>query len=140
MRHKPEIVVQEENKGQQVHSPMELWRQLAGRQTEQTKQKEQRAPDSLIACYKDRVTYTFIFEGEIASIHFDRVRREIFFSGHNILHLDLTQSQKNALEHVKTALAGHPKAKKLFNDYEATLDRYFADNTKGGESKIEPNP
>lgn len=137
MKNKQLVDVRSEAKEGQIRSPLELWQRLAGRKTEQ---KDLKAPDSLMAYYKDRVTYTFIFDGEIASIHFDQSRREIFFSGHNILHLELTQDQKEALEQMKTVLADHPKAKKLFNDYEATLDRYLADNNRWGKDEVKPNP
>src|SRR5438046_1397485 len=43
-----------------------------------------RPADSMLAVYKDRLTYTFILEAEVASIHFDSRRQEIFFRGHNI--------------------------------------------------------
>lgn len=121
--------MKEEGK-EKTPSTIELWRKLAGQAAAPAAEK---APDSVMAVYKDRVTYSFILDGEVASIHFDRGRREIFFKGHNILHLDLSESQKNALMQMREVLAADPKAKKLFNDYEATLGRCLADNTNRGE-------
>ena len=82
----------------------------------------------MLAAMNDRVTYTFILEDEVASIHFDRRRGEIFFRGRNIRHLELSPAQIEALDHMKEVLAGDGKARALLSDYSATLARALADN------------
>lgn len=45
----------------------------------------------------ERATLTFFMGNEVASIHFDLNRREIFFKGHNVKNMTLTQDQWEAL-------------------------------------------
>lgn len=47
---------------------------------------------------KHRFTYTFLFDGEVASVHFDANRAEIFFKGHNIRNMKLSESQIHLLK------------------------------------------
>jgi hypothetical protein len=88
----------------------------------------------MLASYGDRVTYTFIIDDEVASIHFDRTRGEIFFRGHNIRHLELAASQVEALLRLEEVLKADEKARDLFPEYSATLARCLADKYKGGKA------
>ncbi|MBI4211032.1 MAG: hypothetical protein HY540_00195, partial [Deltaproteobacteria bacterium] len=54
--------------------------------------------DAMLAVFQDRFTYTFLFQHEVSSIHFDRRRGEIFYRGHNIANLVLGDSQKRILQ------------------------------------------
>jgi hypothetical protein len=45
----------------------------------------------------ERLTLTFFLGDHVASIHFDNTRREIFFRGHNVKNMALTQEQWLAL-------------------------------------------
>lgn len=119
-----EMVVREV--GPHVQSALDLWR-LMGGESHRVRENGKMAPDSMLAVYKERVTYTFIMDDEVSSIHFDRKRGEIFFRGHNITHMDLTEAQKGALLHMKQVLAEDEKAKSLLPHYSATLDRLLAD-------------
>lgn len=110
-------------------SPIDLWK-LMGGQAQRVKTTGMPAQDSLLAVYKDRFTYTFILEREVASIHFDRSKNEIFFKGHNIKNLELTEPQIMALDGLKTILKQDGRGEGLLTDYEATLGRVFADNIK----------
>ena len=89
--------------------------------------KGPRVVDSIIAVYRDRVTYTFIMDSEVASIHFDRKRGEIFFRGHNLRNMKLSERKREALLAMKSVLAGDEKGKEFLSEYEATLDRLLAD-------------
>lgn len=120
-----------DNGGGNLHSALELWRHMGG-ESRRAEEGGKRPPDSMLAVFKDRATYTFILDDDVASIHFDRRRGEIFFKGHNIHNLKLTESQINALKHAKEVFLNDPKAKKLFNDYSATLARLLADNKVRG--------
>lgn len=114
-------------KEQMPNSAIDLWR-LMGGQSHRVREEGKPPPDAMLAVLGDRVTYTFIMEDEVASIHFDRMRGEIFFKGHNIRHLTLSDRQREALLKMKEVLSGDEKAKVLFSDYSATLDRCLTDN------------
>jgi fructose-1,6-bisphosphatase len=86
------------------------------------------AEDSMLAVYKDRVTYTFILGKEVASVHYDRKRGEIYFSGHNIRNMELSDEQRQALMDMGMAMQADEKAKEFSSSYDATLARVLADN------------
>lgn len=91
-----------------------------------------RAVDSMLAVYQERLTFTFVLESEVASIHFDQKRREIFFRGHNISNLKLTAWHLQALERLSRILREDMEGQRFFEDYDATLAKSLADNiTKG---------
>ncbi len=85
------------------------------------------APDSVIAAYKNRITYTFIMDKEVASIHFDMSRGEIFFRGHNISHMSLSLKQRKALIALIGVLEDDEEGRKFRDAYSATLDSVLAD-------------
>lgn len=112
-------------------SPLDLWRLMGGK-TRPVGGVTQPPHDSLLAVYKDRVTYTFILEREVASIHFDRVKKEIFFKGHNIRNFKPHPVQIEALKGFKKILAADERGKAFLVDYEATLGASLADKDKEG--------
>jgi hypothetical protein len=81
----------------------------------------------MLAVYKDRLTYTFIMDHEVASIHYDRHRGEIFFKGHNIRNMELDEEQKQALMDLSHVLEAEARGNEFSADYEATLARLLAD-------------
>lgn len=109
----------------QANSPLDLIRLLGGH-SRRTKAVNS-ATDGMLASYADRVTYTFVLNDEVASIHFDRLRGEIFFKGHNIRNIDLTNSQREALYYMKEVMAADDRARLLLSDYEATLGKCLTD-------------
>jgi len=116
------------NKRQKGHSPLDLFSRM--HRGERRTQRMERAPfDSMMAVFQDRVTYTFILGDEVASIHFDRRRGEIFFKGHNINNIELTPAHREALMHMGQMLTSEARTKPFSADYEATLGRLLADNT-----------
>lgn len=110
-------------------SPLEVMKRTGG-VAHPVKNMPGRPVDSMLAVYRDRATYTFIMNKEVASIHFDRGKREIFFKGHNILNMALSQEQIKALKEFQGVLAEDEQGKMLFNDYVATLGRLLADKYK----------
>jgi hypothetical protein len=110
-------------------SPLDLIRLMGGRSKPAGPGVRER-PDSVLAVYKDRFTYTFIMNDEVASIHFDRRRGEIFFRGHNISHMDLSAPQRMALVGMEEVLAADEHGKSLCGAYSATLARLLADKYK----------
>jgi len=116
---------------QQAHveapkSPLDLWKLMGGKAKRVTEGKP--SPDSLLAVYKQRFTYTFIMGREVASIHFDRAKKEIFFKGHNIRNLKLDEDQIKALKEFKKVLRVDSRGGPFLADYDATLGLVLADN------------
>lgn len=89
-----------------------------------------KAVDSMLAVYRRRCTYTFIMDKEVASIHFDCDRHEIFFRGHNIRGMELTPAHIKTLKSLQEILKTDEEGKLLFNDYVATLTHFLADKNK----------
>lgn len=86
-----------------------------------------RPADSMLAVYKHRFTYTFILQNEVASIHFDRQRGEIFFRGHNVKFMTLEPEQRQALQELMTVLRQDREGKGLLAAYRETLAHLLAD-------------
>lgn len=127
MRHRDEKIEEARETGQaSSRTPLDLLGLMGGK-SRKVQKGEKRKADSVMAVYKDRVTYTFIMQDEVASIHFDRKRKEIFFRGHNITNFSLSGEQVRALNELKDVLAADEKGRSLLSDYEATLDRVLAD-------------
>ena len=110
-------------------SPLEMIKRTGG-VAHPVRNVPQRAVDSMLAVYRERLTYTFVLEKDVASIHFYKTRQEIFFSGHNIKNIQLTSAQVKALKDLQAVLASDEQGKLLFNDYVATLGHLLADNNK----------
>ena len=108
-------------------SPLDLERLMGGKAHPVGKDK-QRHPDSMLAVYKNRLTYTFIMDNEVASIHYDRSKGEIFYKGHNVKNIALKESQRKALLSLKMLLEEDEEGREFIEDYGATLERSLADN------------
>jgi hypothetical protein len=115
-----------EGKPHRPRHVFELWEHIGAAKAKKVKEGK-RAVDSMIAVYKDRITYTFILDNEVASIHFDKSRGEIFFKGHNIKNIKLTENQLQALKDLRGVLQLEKDGRPFLSDYEATLGRYLAD-------------
>ena len=113
-----------EEKGSAAPSPLELMRRIARGKTK-PKGPGEMPVDAQLAAFKDRVTYTFIAENEVASIHFDQRRKEIFFRGHNVRNMKLTAAQLTVLQGLTQLL--RDRAPDFAADYDATLTRLLAD-------------
>ena len=111
-------------------SSLELMRMMAGK-SHRMGPGERAAPDSVLAVFKDRFTYTFVMNSdEVASIHFDRKRGEIFYKGHNINYMELSGPQRAALVAMEEILGADEQGKELAPAYAATLSRHLADKYK----------
>jgi hypothetical protein len=108
------------------HSAPDLMRLMRG-VSRHARQIKRTAPDSVIAIYRDRLTYTFIMNDDVASIHFDRSRGEIFFRGHNIAHMDLSADQRRSLISLLGILEADEEGRDFLSAYSATLDSVLAD-------------
>lgn len=84
--------------------------------------------DSMLVFFKAKLTYTCIVGHEVASIHFDRDRREIFYRGHNIQNMTLDEGKQKLLKGLIMLLAADEKGRDFVADYAATLQKLLADN------------
>ncbi len=109
-------------------SALDLWKLMGRGKAEPVKAPQAKGQDSMLAVYKDRLTYTFIMGREVASIHYDHAKKEIFFKGHNVKNMKLEMAQIQALERLKTILRQDERSKQLTADYDATLAKLLADN------------
>jgi len=73
----------------------------------------------------DRATLTFYLGQEVASIHFDKNRGEIFFRGHNVKNMTLNQEQWELLQQFGEYLKTHGAALELSQAYEASLAQFL---------------
>jgi hypothetical protein len=71
----------------------------------------------------ERLTLTFFLGDQVASIHFDLSRREIFFKGHNVKNMTPTQDQWMALSNFIQLLKQEQYSPKMIEAYEDTLNQ-----------------
>jgi len=109
-----------------INSALDLYKRI-GAMAHKVKDRGKVASDSMLALYQERLTYTFILGTEVASIHYDQGRGEIFFKGQNIKHMDLDDQQQQALMDLGEVLRGERDARRFYHDYEATLANILAD-------------
>lgn len=77
---------------------------------------------------KDRATLTFYVDQEVASIHYDLLRDEIFYKGHNVKNMTMTQEQWVSLKKFSDFLADDPRAERLNEAYRACLEHLMTDH------------
>ena len=66
---------------------------------------------------QNRATVTFYLDQEVASIHYDLQRDEIFYKGHNVKNMTLTEQQWTALQNFSSYLSQVPKSEKIRKAY-----------------------
>jgi len=131
MKDKQERIIENQNNVPKPKNAFDLWKHVGMARSKKVEKKGKVAVDSMLATYRDKLTYTFIIDREVASIHFNRLRGEIFFKGHNIRNINLNPNQIKALKDLKNVLLTDDKGRRFFSDYDATLSRCLADNNKG---------
>lgn len=107
-------------------SPLDLIRLMGGK-ARKVRRNRGKSPDSMLAVYGHRLTYTFIIDNEVASIHFDRGRGEIFYKGHNIKNLEFSEGQREAFFTLQDILQSDEEGREFLPAYLATLERCLAD-------------
>ena len=112
--------------GKPTFNALDLYKRI-GAVAHKAPTKGKAAEDSMLAVYRNRVTYTFILGKEVASVHYDRKRGEIYFSGHNVRNMDLSDDQRQALMDFGVAMQADENAKEFSSSYDATLARLLAD-------------
>ncbi len=76
---------------------------------------------------KDRATLTFFLEEEVASIHYDMLRDEIFYRGHNVKNMTMDPRHWLALEKFGEYLADDPRSGSLRKGYRRCLEHLRTD-------------
>ncbi len=82
-----------------------------------------KVPQGQIVGFADKVTYTFFHRTEVASIHFDMGRGEIFYKGHNIRNMALDDVQSQRLEELAQILDGHEKMRAFVEPFRGALKK-----------------
>ncbi|HBF12772.1 MAG TPA: hypothetical protein DDW49_05195 [Deltaproteobacteria bacterium] len=72
-----------------------------------------------------KVTYTFVGDNEVISLHFDRDRKAIFYKGHNIENIELSNIQQAHLEKFRQALIKNPGTKDMIGDFDLSHQAYL---------------
>lgn len=89
--------------------------------------KREKAVDAMLAVYSGRLTYTFIAGHEVASIHFDQKRGEIFYKGHNVKTLPMGDEVRGYLWELADVLAHDEEGMAYSSEYSATLRKVLDD-------------
>lgn len=90
-----------------------------------------RLKNQLVA-FHGRLTYVFTHEQEVGSIHFDEMKGEIFYKGHNIRHMHLEPWQWESLEALRQELMGHSKYHRYAIPYGEALDKIILESSRSG--------
>ena len=86
--------------------------------------RKKRSPqDSQLVSFGERITYTCAVGNEVASIHYDQGRGEIFFKGHNIGNTALDQWQRDLLYQFEKVLQTSEYADKFSEGYAQALEK-----------------
>ncbi len=89
--------------------------------------QKHKAADAMLAVYKGRLTYTFIAGHEVASIHYDQTKGEIFYKGHNIRSLQMAEETRGYLWELAEVLAHDEEGMLYSSEYSATLRKVLTD-------------
>lgn len=89
--------------------------------------QRQKAVDAMLAVYSGRLTYTFIAGHEVASIHFNQRKGEIFYKGHNVQHMSMGDEVRGYLWELAEILAQDEEGQVYSGDYSATLRKVLTD-------------
>lgn len=68
-----------------------------------------------------KATYTFVEQQEVIALHFDKERKSIFYKGHNISNIRLSDVQRQHLELFQKALEKNPKTQPMVSAYKQAL-------------------
>lgn len=85
--------------------------------------------ESRLVAFGDRITYTFAIGREVASIHFDRLRGEIFYKGHNIRNMKLSDWQVKMLSQFQEVLRQHETGQRFADFYENALAKVLKERS-----------
>ncbi len=72
----------------------------------------------------NKITFTFVANSEVVSLHFDSVRKTIFYKGHNVANLKLTPIQKEQLLQFKKELEKNPETESFAGPYSEVFEKF----------------
>lgn len=72
----------------------------------------------------DKLTYTFVTHSEVISLHFDRIKKTIFYKGHNIANINLGPDQLMHLGLFEKEIAKQPNLHEFQETFSQILDSY----------------
>lgn len=84
--------------------------------------KKHGALDGKMFHAQNKVTYTFVADEEVISLHFDKARKTIFYKGHNIANLELTEAQLAHLQQFQSELAKKDETTHFARSYSDALN------------------
>lgn len=86
--------------------------------------RQRRTPqDSHLVSFGQRVTYTFAVGHDVASVHFDMERGELFYKGHRITAQNMEPWLVELLNHFKEVLSASEYADKFLESYSLEMDK-----------------
>jgi hypothetical protein len=77
-----------------------------------------------------KVTYTFLDDAEVISLHFDKTRRAIYYQGHRIDNLKLTEKHIQHVENFRRALEKNPETEGFTSTFTKVWHDYLVDNAQ----------
>lgn len=83
-------------------------------------------PEAKLFSTRDRATLTFYAGLEVASIHYDRLRDEIFYKGHNVKNMTLTPQQSFYLKNFGACLESEGMDPELCRSYHECLAKVLS--------------
>lgn len=78
---------------------------------------------------EDKVTYTFLTDQEVVSLHFDLKSEAIFYKGHKIENLELDPEQRKHLQQFAKVLE-KPETAAFTKAYQGAFERYLQKTSK----------
>lgn len=73
----------------------------------------------------EKVTYTFVSNNEVISLHFDRLKQTIFYKGHNINNISLTPTQRSHLDLFKKELSKKGETHSFLRPYTEAFEKFL---------------
>lgn len=76
--------------------------------------------------HAEHVTFIFVEQGEVHSIHFDRKRQQIFYRGHNLANSVITKTMAEALKQFGLRLSVDERTSLHYSDYRDLLQHLLS--------------
>ncbi|MDO8520340.1 MAG: hypothetical protein Q7T11_09315 [Deltaproteobacteria bacterium] len=86
--------------------------------------------DGKIFHSEDKVTYTFLTDQEVVSLHYDLKRDTIFYKGHKIDNMELDENMQKQLEKLGKVLREKPEMASFALPYQKSLQLYLQKHSK----------
>lgn len=97
--------------------------------------KKKGAYDGKLFHSSNKVTYTFVSDDGVVSVHFDMARKEIFYKGHNIENQKLNPMQLHHLEEFRMILEKKTETHSFVKPYAKALQAYMMEHPMSKKTK-----